>query len=375
MARVTLNLPANWYSQFTSGAGNSQIIYGDSSKPRTLEIPTALMAGSTRGYFEGIVLYYVGSLRGFLSLNISVASPTFTGSVGPDLSTAWETNGFIQLTASDGTSFTVPSTDITDRSESYLIDVTDEDGLVAFANHIRSLTDKSATLVLDDGAAVAPSWNDNTGDAITGLAGTAIIPITVPAVDAGTPAPVYAASGLPAGLAFNTSTRVISGTPSAAGRGTITITATNSAGRSARTHDYAFTNPNLAPTVLIATHAQAVEGGASIALRIAASDRDGNIVSYAWALVGVGSLSANNVAQPTWTAPAATDAEQTATLTITVTDDDGATDEASVTFTVLPRLQFALGGALIRGNTHDLAIGGVLLGGLAFGDTLLYERT
>ena len=87
--------------------------------------------------------------------------------------------------------------------------------------------------------AVAPSWADNTGDAINGTVGTAITPVTVPEAD-GEPAPTYAASGLPGGLSFNATTRVLSGTPTAAGSGTITVTATNSAGTADWTVTYAF---------------------------------------------------------------------------------------------------------------------------------------
>ena len=54
-----------------------------------------------------------------------------------------------------------------------------------------------------------------------------LTPITVPAAT-GTPAPTYAAAGVPAGVNFNPTTRVISGTPTAIGSGTITVTATNS---------------------------------------------------------------------------------------------------------------------------------------------------
>ena len=42
---------------------------------------------------------------------------------------------------------------------------------------------------------VAPSWTDDTGDAITGTVGTAIADVIVPAVDAGTPDPTYAQVG------------------------------------------------------------------------------------------------------------------------------------------------------------------------------------
>ena len=139
--------------------------------------------------------------------------------------------------------------------------------------------------------AIAPLWNDDTGDPISAVVGTVIDPITVPAVDAGSPAPAYTASGLPAGLAFDPATRIISGTPlglaitgtagtaitpvtlpqatgspapaytvsglpaglafdpntrtisgtpSAAGTGTITMTATNAAGTATYERDYAF---------------------------------------------------------------------------------------------------------------------------------------
>ena len=76
----------------------------------------------------------------------------------------------------------------------------------------------------------APSFADDTGDAQDWIQGTAITPITVP-VASGIPTPTYAAVGsLSAGISFNTSTRVISGTPTATGSSTITIRATNSEG-------------------------------------------------------------------------------------------------------------------------------------------------
>ena len=91
--------------------------------------------------------------------------------------------------------------------------------------------DNTATLnftITVNAQLVAPSFSDPTGDAQTWTQNRAIAPITVPAAS-GNPTPIYAAVGsLPSGLSFNTSTRVISGTPTAAGSGTITIRATNS---------------------------------------------------------------------------------------------------------------------------------------------------
>ena len=97
-------------------------------------------------------------------------------------------------------------------------------------------------------AAVAPSWIDTGGAARNWTANTAIPAFTVPAVDEGSPAPTYSASGLPSGLSFATSTRRISGTPSSTGSGTITITATNSAGSDTYTIPYTVVAAAVAPS-------------------------------------------------------------------------------------------------------------------------------
>ena len=75
----------------------------------------------------------------------------------------------------------------------------------------------------------APVFNPDTGDPHNFVVGTAIASIQIPE-STGNPAPTYTASGLPTGLTFSANTRIISGTPSAAGVGTIVITATNSEG-------------------------------------------------------------------------------------------------------------------------------------------------
>ena len=89
----------------------------------------------------------------------------------------------------------------------------------------------------------APSFTDNTGDAQTWTQNQAITDITVPAAS-GNPAPTYAAVGtLPDGIAFSTTTRVLSGSPTAIGTGTITIRATNSEGMADWTVAHATTAP------------------------------------------------------------------------------------------------------------------------------------
>ena len=101
----------------------------------------------------------------------------------------------------------------------------------------------------------APSFSDDAGDARTWTVDTAITSITVPEAD-GNPGPTYAVVGtLPAGLSFNTNTRVISGTPTAIGSGTITIRATNDEGSDdwtvAYTTEAAVTPPTETTVVII----------------------------------------------------------------------------------------------------------------------------
>ena len=107
-----------------------------------------------------------------------------------------------------------------------------------------STTGDSATVAIadDDTAAVAPAFATTSGPDQTWTADEAITSITVP-VATGTPTPTYAEhnSSLPAGLTFNPTTRVISGTPTTPGTGTITIRATNTAGTADWTVDYTIT--------------------------------------------------------------------------------------------------------------------------------------
>ena len=80
---------------------------------------------------------------------------------------------------------------------------------------------------------------------------------------------------------------------------------------------------NVLPTVSILTEAQTLDGGATLSLRATSADADGTIESYAWS--GTGTFSDPAIQNPAWTAPAATASDQEIVLTLTVTDNAGAT--------------------------------------------------
>ena len=114
----------------------------------------------------------------------------------------------------------------------------------------------------------APSFADDTGDAQTWITGQGIFPITVPTAS-GVPTPMYFSVGaLPAGLSFNMNTRVVSGAPSTAGSGTITIRASNSEGSDDWTLAYTITDPPPEPVTGTMTYTVIDDDGNPVSIDI-----------------------------------------------------------------------------------------------------------
>ena len=86
-----------------------------------------------------------------------------------------------------------------------------------------------------------PNWSTDTGTAQDWNRYQEAVSLTVPAAT-GNPSPTYTASGLPTGVCFDATSRIIQGTPTATGSGTITVTATNSRGTDTWTVAYTVHN-------------------------------------------------------------------------------------------------------------------------------------
>ena len=81
-----------------------------------------------------------------------------------------------------------------------------------------------------------------------------------------------------------------------------------------------------------------VDGGEAVTLDGTASDpQTSETLSYAWTSSGGGTFADDEALDTTWTAPAATLAEQRITLTLTATDDSSSTNSATSTVVVIVR--------------------------------------
>ena len=262
MASVIVNLI------FYSSGANSMAWSDDVSLGSTFDLNGANQTLSNTRIDDG------GALEGRVQISLLAANDRFTA--------AFEATGRIIFEASDDETLDVMIANAV-MTEPYNWYPTNLAEVLAFAAHIRGLADQSITLTFtDDPPTVAPSFSDDTGDAQTWEMGTAITAITVPEAD-GTPAPTYAVEGvLPAGIVFDTATRVISGTPTATGSGTITIQASNSAGDADWTITYATTAPASAPSRPDAATLTVDSDTQITAVGVAPNNGGDTITSYDW---------------------------------------------------------------------------------------------
>jgi len=165
----------------------------------------------------------------------------------------------------------------------------------------------------------------------TGTVGTATsLPIRASDSAAGQTL-TYRATGLPAGLSINTSTGVISGTPTASGSSAVTVTATDTTGASGAVSFTWTVNPASGPVTVTNPGNQTGTVGTAASLQIHATDSAaGQTLSYSAAGLPAGMAinASTGLISGTPTAAASN------TVTVTVKDGTGATGTASFAWNI-----------------------------------------
>jgi len=165
----------------------------------------------------------------------------------------------------------------------------------------------------------------------TGTVGTAAS-LQIHATDSGSSTLSYSASGLPAGLSINSSSGLISGTPSTAGTSSVTVTATDTTGASGSASFSWTINGQGGNTVTVTNPGnQSSTVGTAVSLQISASDSaSGQTLTYSASGLPAG-LSINS---STGLISGTPTTAATNSTTVTAKDTTGATGSASFTWTV-----------------------------------------
>jgi prepilin-type N-terminal cleavage/methylation domain-containing protein len=166
---------------------------------------------------------------------------------------------------------------------------------------------------------------------------------------------IWSASGLPAGMTINASTGVISGTPTAAGAPSATITLNDSLGDAPATQQYTVTI-NAAPSITTASPLPNGFTGFAYSTTIAGS---GGTAPYAWSATSLPAGLTINAS--TGTISGTPTAAGTSTVAVTLTDAAGAAvvKNLSLTITASPTI-----------SSVTLANGGTIQGRIEKSDTI-----
>ncbi len=156
--------------------------------------------------------------------------------------------------------------------------------------------------------------------------------LQIHASDSGGATLTYSASGLPAGLSINSSSGLISGTPTTAGTSSVTVTATDSTGASGSASFSWTVNSQTGNTVTVTNPGnQTSTVGTAVSLQIHATDSaSGQTLTYSASGLpaGLSISSSSGLISGTPTTAG------TSSVTVTATDTTGASGSASFSWTV-----------------------------------------
>ena len=235
---------------------------------------------------------------------------------GDDLTYAWTQSGAAgTFSATDIASPTWTAPEISGANQTATLTLTVRDGLSLTATASVAVT-VQANASPTASASANPQTVDGLGAVI--LDGTASDPELDSLAYSWTANPAVGSFADPAALDTTWTAPVKTGSAQPV---TLTLAVADTAANRVTTRVTVTVRANQPPTVSIAAGTTPVQGGQQVTLTGTARDPDGDDLTYSWSQSGdLGTFSATDTASPTWTAPAKTNAQKTASLTLTVND-------------------------------------------------------
>ena len=184
--------------------------------------------------------------------------------------------------------------------------------------------------------------------------GTVGIAFSFQVVATGTPSPTISVNALdlPPGLTFNSSTKIIGGTPTEAGSYSVGVTATNGVSPSASQDlEISISAQTSAPT--FTTHPQSQSKAVGSTATFTAAATGGAPISYQW--YKSGSIILGETAT-TYTTPAVTVGDNGAKYHVTATNASGTTKSDTAVLTVVQPPKFAAGTVWPTGGTVGIPV-------------------
>lgn len=243
----------------------------------------------------------------------TTTAPTATGGVAPYTFSATGLPDGVSINSTTGVISGTPT-----RSGNYTVTVTVTDTLNTTASYGGSLVVVTVYPILD-----LPAQNLPTGEV-----GTAYVGPT-PAPTGGDGTYTFHATGLPAGLTINTTTGVITGTPTTTHDAVVSVTVTDGQGtRATFAAPLSVTYPALTMT------ATTPDGQVGTAYAMTAPNTTGGSGTYSYTATGLpAGLTINTTTGQITGTPTA---HGTSSVTFTVTDSEGTTATATTTLRVTP---------------------------------------
>ena len=344
---------------FASGDAHDTPIEGDDPDRRpSIRIPPSYVAGGVAAYWARVSLDAAGKIQ----VRTATTNTETGGATGPELTDAAEADIGLAFRAPDGSTISFLLSLLNDPTEPYERQIQNFDGSSpAFSTSPVSTFSADEWRACKDGfdaaaggqVVIVDTSDPNVDwDNLEFLSATAVIPVvlpttadqtatvgdafslTLPEATAGTSPYDYAATGLPPGLAFNSTSRVISGTPTTAGTYSVAYSVEDDAGETDSDTFDIVVSAAADPLALPGTADQTATVGVAFSITLPEATGGATPYAYTATLLPAG-LSFNASSRVLSGTPTTA---QSRNVRYRVTDDDGTrvTDRFIITVSAAP---------------------------------------